>query len=417
VIGVIQPGILASVQDLGRVGYRSLGVGVSGAMDKLALRIANALVGNAENAAGIETTLGGFLCRFDIDCFFAVTGACSEIYLDEQPVPAWSVVSARAGQILNVASPRIGMRGYIAIAGGIDVPLVMGSRATDLKGNFGGYLGRPLRQGDRLELLSTVRAGNQVHEFGLSTENAGLELDEGVTPVRMIPAAEWNDYSDETQKVFLSTNWQIDQVSNRVGYRLVGPPLKNGNPTELLSHGILPGTIQLPPSGQPVVQMVDANTCGGYPKLGVVIEADLSKLGQVQLGEAVRFTLVTPNQALCALRAENALLSLVSALSTLAMGDCERSQVGNISFAETENVIVSAPARGILRWRNPNQRDVNSGLAEGDVVERGQLLCYLSVGISLLPIRSPVSGKIEKLIGNDQQRIAFGAPVVSLRMN
>jgi len=386
-------------------------------MDRLALRIANVLVGNAENAAGIETTLGGFLCRFDMGCLFAVTGACSEIRLDEQLVPAWCVVSARAGQVLEVASPRVGMRGYIAFAGGIDVPVVMGSRATDLKGNFGGNLGRPLRQGDRLELFSTGCSSNQAREFGVSIQNAGLELDEDVTPVRMIPAAEWNEYSDETQRMFLATNWIVDQVSNRVGYRLAGPSLKSGNLAELLSHGILPGTIQLPPSGQPVVQMSDANTCGGYPKLGVVIEADLSKLGQVQLGEAVCFTLVTPNQALCALRAERALVSLVSALSALATGDSERSQVVGTSCAETETQIVSAPANGILHWQNQNQYDVATMVAEGDVVKRGQLLCYLSVGILLLPIRSPASGKIEKLMGKDHEHIATGTPVVSLRMH
>lgn len=327
-IEIIQPGILATIQDLGREGFRSLGVGVSGAMDRLALRIGNTLLGNPENAAGIETTLGGLICRFGSDCPFAVTGAVSELYLDEKPVPSGSAVLARAGQMLEVMPPSIGMRSYVSFAGGIDVPVVMGSRSTDLKGGFGGHLGRPLRQGDQLHLLSTANSYDRLREFALPIRDAGIRLEDDVTEVRMIPAAEWDDYSLETQEQFLSTNWIIDQVSNRVGYRLIGPSLTHGTQKELLSHGILPGTVQLPPSGQPVVQMSDANTCGGYPKLGVVIQADLWRLGQAQLGKAVRFHRVTPGQALQAMQEEKALLSAVRDLAALAMRKGEQSGAG-----------------------------------------------------------------------------------------
>ena len=327
-IEIIHPGILATIQDLGREGFRSLGVGVSGAMDRLALRIGNTLLGNPEDAAGIETTLGGLICRFDADCPFAVTGAVSELYLDEKPVPGGSVVLARAGQVLEIMSPSIGMRSYVSFAGGIDVPAVMGSRSTDLKGGFGGHSGRPLRQGDRLDLLPAAFPRHRVREFGLSIRDAGMRLAEDVTEVRMIPAAEWEDCSPEAREQFLGTNWIIDQISNRVGYRLIGPSLAHGTPRELLSHGILPGTIQLPPSGQPVVQMSDANTCGGYPKLGVVIQSDLWKLGQAQLGKAVRFHRVTPEEAIQAMHEERALLAAVRGLAALALGKGETSGSG-----------------------------------------------------------------------------------------
>ena len=309
-IEIIQPGIFSSIQDLGRKGFRSIGVGQSGAMDAMALRIANILVANSEDAAGIETTLGGFELCFDADCRFAVTGADAEVALDDQVLSAWSPITARAGQVLRIGWPDSGMRNYIAFAGGIDVPVLMGSRATDLKGGFGGHEGRALRQGDRLNLL----AASQDHcglPFGIAarkTESAG---DSTVTTVRMIPAAEWNQYSPETQQSFLSAKWLLDPVSNRVGFRLNGPMLPSQTSRDLLSHGILPGTVQLPPSGQPVVQMMDANTCGGYPKLGVVIAADLGRLAQTRLGDAVHFVLVSQEDALQALRERENLLSAV----------------------------------------------------------------------------------------------------------
>ena len=310
-IEIIQPGIFSSVQDLGRRGFRSIGVGQSGAMDAMALRIANILVGNPDDAAGIETTLGGLELCFDADCRFAVTGADAEVTLDDQVLSVWSLATARAGQVLRIGWPDAGMRNYIAFAGGVDVPVLMGSRATDLKGGFGGHEGRALRQGDRLSLLAHASQDDSALPFGIAGRKTEPESDSPVTTVRMIPAAEWGQYSPETQQSFLSANWLLDPASNRVGFRLRGPMLTSQTPRELLSHGILPGTVQLPPSGQPAVQMMDANTCGGYPKLGVVIAADLGRLAQTRLGDAVRFVLVSQEDALQALRARENLISAI----------------------------------------------------------------------------------------------------------
>lgn len=302
-IEIISPGIMATVQDLGRPGWRNLGVGSSGAMDALALRIGNIMVGNAQKLAGIEFTLGGFQLRFQRDTQFALTGADVQATLDGEPVPAWWVRRARAGQVLSTQMAEHGIRSYLTVAGGIDVPKVMGSCATDLKGGFGGLEGRALQPGDLLPVSNAELLHIGAGGFGLDA--ARLELLPDPEPdIRFIPAREWGSHSSTLQERFLNSAWVLQPDSNRMGYRLSGPTMRREKPLELLSHGILPGTIQLPPDGQPVIQLNDANTCGGYPKLGVVIGPDLSVLAQVRLGASIHFRAVNRDEALkrCASR-------------------------------------------------------------------------------------------------------------------
>lgn len=296
-IEVLAPGIMSSVQDMGRTGARNLGVGVAGAMDADALRIGNLMVGNPENAPAIEVTLGGLSLRFEADTVFALTGADTGATLDGAVLPPWWVTTARTGQVLTLGMARVGMRAMVCIAGGIAVEPVMGSAATDVKGGFGGHEGRWLRAGDRLHTGTAVIPGRT--GFGLASSRLGLRPSEGDVDLRVLPAAEWSRHSPQVQAMFADSEWTLQSDSNRMGYRLSGPALLR-EPMELLSHGIVPGTIQLPPSGQPVIQMVDANTCGGYPKLGVVIGADMSRLGQVRLGGRMRFHMVDRATALAA---------------------------------------------------------------------------------------------------------------------
>ncbi|TKT76240.1 biotin-dependent carboxyltransferase family protein [Aquamicrobium sp. LC103] len=319
-IEIVHPGILASIQDLGRPGYRRIGVGLSGAMDELALKVANIMVGNPSSAAGIETTLGGFELRFTRDTSFAVTGADADVTLDGGAIPCWWAQDARAGQVLKARSPRLGMRTYVAFAGGIDVPEVMGSRSTDLKGGFGGFAGRALAAGDMLDLHEPADASRLKRGFGLSARKASLIpiVSEEATAVRMLPAAEWEVFPPLAREEFLDAHWKVLPDSNRIGYRLDGAALDTGNVKELLSHGILPGTVQVPPSGKPVVQLNDANTCGGYPKLGVVIAADLRKFAQLRLGGLVRFSLVTAGEAVEALKEQQRVLQQIATQCTLA---------------------------------------------------------------------------------------------------
>ncbi|MCK8787780.1 biotin-dependent carboxyltransferase family protein [Roseomonas sp. NAR14] len=300
-IEILSPGPLASVQDLGRHGCLALGVGRSGAMDPLALTLANRLVGNEAGIAGIEFTLGAFALRFHADAVFALTGADCRATLDGLALPPLWCMTARAGQVLKGGAARGGMRSYLAVAGGFRVAPVLGSASTDLKGGFGGWEGRALRPGDRLPLRAAGRAVPHC-DWGLAPESLAALCGPADAPIRVVAAAEYGLFDAAARRDLVEAEWTIQPDSNRVGYRLAGPALALTRRVELLSHGILPGTIQVPPSGQPVIQLSDANTCGGYPKIGAVIGADLWRLGQARLGSRLRFALVERAAAVAALR-------------------------------------------------------------------------------------------------------------------
>lgn len=289
---------LATVQDFGRFGSLRFGVGTAGAMDRMALAGANLMLGNAEAAAGIEVPLFPFVARFGADCSFALTGGGCGARLGGRALLPWSVHAAKAGEEL-VLSPRRshGARAYLALPGGINVPEVLGSRSTQLRGAFGGQCGRALQAGDRLAFSGEATAAG----FGLQPPAAVLPLDVDGTPaVRVLPAAEHLRFTAASRAAFWAGDWKVTAQSDRYGYRLSGRPLLFEAPVEMLSHGIVPGVIQVPPSGQPIIQVRDAQPSGGYPKIGTVIEADLWRLGQAPSGSRIRFIETDWNGALAA---------------------------------------------------------------------------------------------------------------------
>lgn len=301
-IELLSSAALATVQDQGRLGSLRHGVGTSGAMDRLALAAGNLLLGNDEGAAGVEIPVFPFQVRFTEDCAFALTGADCQARLDEQPLMPWWVAQARKGQVLSLGLPaaRSGSRAYLALAGGVDVPEVLGSRSTQLRGAFGGHEGRALRQGDVLRAVEPGEA--RPTGFGLVPPALALPLAvEGCPAMRVLPAAEYLRYGAASRAAFWSGEWKITAQSDRYGYRLAGEPLVADAPMEMRSHGIVPGVIQVPPGGQPIVQMRDAQPSGGYPKFGTVIEADLWRLGQAPIGSRVRFIETTYEDAVAAL--------------------------------------------------------------------------------------------------------------------
>jgi biotin-dependent carboxylase-like uncharacterized protein len=325
VIEIIQPGPIATVQDSGRFGHRNIGVGTAGAMDSRALDIGNILTGNTPDAAAVEFTLGGFAVRFLEDQVIALTGADVGAFLDGRPLPSWWVCRVRAGQELRAGPSAVGMRTLLCVAGGIDVPLVLGSRSTDLKGGFGGHDGRMLRAGDRLDVGEKPPSSIPERGFGLSAARLGLVNPTAAVPViRFVPAAEWTQLSTVSQVKFQSETWTLRPNSNRMGYRFDGQPVQFETQRELLSHGILPGTIQLPPDGLPAIQMNDANTCGGYPKLGVVIEADMPRLAQICLGSSIKFKAVDRETAIAKSKEKMKFLSLLSLKVKLASDYAQR---------------------------------------------------------------------------------------------
>ena len=304
-IEILSNGAPNLVQDLGRLKHLHIGVSRSGAMDSMALSIANALVGNEANAAAIEISLFPFRARFQIDTYFATTGGDSVVRLDAELLAPWWRRLARAGQTIIIERPKRGARAYLAFSGGLDVAQVMGSRSTDLKGRFGGHQGRGLLRGDILQLNSKSVASDKKPGLGIIPKELPTfwnELSSGRVVVRVLPAAEYAHFTDEAHKKFVQTGYEITPEANRVGYRLSGEALPLKASLELLSHGIVPGTIQVPPSGQPIIQLAEANTCGGYPKIATVIEADLWKLAQTPIGCKLHFQITDIDSALSALR-------------------------------------------------------------------------------------------------------------------
>ncbi|MDE1169393.1 MAG: biotin-dependent carboxyltransferase family protein [Pseudomonas sp.] len=315
-IEIISATALATVQDLGRNGSLGYGVGTSGAMDSLSLTLGNLLLGNEPGAAAIEIPLFPFEVRFIQDCAFAVTGAACGARLDGQVIPPNWVAQALAGQVLKLGYPSAGSRAYLCLAGGVDVPPVLGSRSTQLRGEFGGWQGRMLQQGDRLPAGRPGLASTS--DFGVSLVSRAMPLAvDGVPAMRVLPAAEYDCFSEDSQAAFWAGQWKITTQSNRYGYRLEGQPLLPKHPLEVRSHGIVPGVIQVPHGGQPIIQMRDAQPSGGYPKFGTVIEADLWRLGQAPIGSSVRFIQCSYEQALDALEANRTFIDATRRLLTL----------------------------------------------------------------------------------------------------
>ncbi len=302
-IELLRAGPLTTVQDLGRQAWRDRGISRCGALDDLALTQGNLLVGNPPDAAGLEFTLGPATLRFDADCCIALTGTDADALLDGDPLrPGWRQ-PVRAGQTLKLAAPRERMRSYLTVSGGIATAPVLGSRSTDLKAGFGGLDGHALRDGDRLPLLSP----DPCKPSGARpSRRIGLAPTDWDATVRALPGPEHDDFSAAARAAFWTADWQLTPQSNRMGYRFAGPELKRQRGAELASHGVLPGVVQVPPSGQPIVLLADAQTTGGYPKIAVVIRADLWKLAQLRLGATLRFLPCSVDEARDALRQRQA---------------------------------------------------------------------------------------------------------------
>lgn len=297
-ITVRQAGIQTTVQDLGRPGWQHVGVPVGGAMDQVAHRIANLLVGNPDDAAGLECTLGGVALQFMAPALVAFAGRDVTASLDGVAIPAWQPFRVEGGALLVVHT---GCRTCIAIAGGIDVPTVLDARGTSLRAGFGGFHGRALRRDDILPLGAPsslgkrmfsrlVTQGRMIADWGAGP---GLRPSYAMCPtVRIIEGPALRGLTDASRERVLHGSFRIAPESDRMGFRLQGHTLELTAPLEMLSAGVTIGTIQLPPGGTPIVLMADRQTTGGYPRLGEVIAYDLPLLAQLRPGDEVRFELV-----------------------------------------------------------------------------------------------------------------------------
>ncbi len=302
---VIEPGLFTTVQDRGRYGFQRFGVPVSGAMDQFALRAANLLVGNDENAAALEMTVIGPTLELKGDAAIAVTGADLTPMLDGSPLPRWEAVRAGAGSRLSFHGMADGMRGYLAISGGIDVPEVMGSRSTYVKGGFGGLNGSALSAGDVLDTLPASGPPRGMPP-GFAAPVYGEEHE-----LRVILGPQDGAFDDEAISALLGSTFTVSLDSDRMGYRLEGPQIAHRESPDIISEGNAPGAVQVSGDGVPTVLMADRGTTGGYTKIASVITADVGQLAQAVPGESVRFAAVGHEEAAAALEEQEAILAAI----------------------------------------------------------------------------------------------------------
>ena len=306
-IRIVTGGLQTTVQDLGRI--------VCGAMDRLALRIGNMLVGNDDGAAALEASFIGPAITFEQPALIALTGGDLEATINGTAVPAWHAISVPEGATLRCSHPKIGCRSYIAVAGGIDVPLVFGSRSTYLRAQFGGHEGRALRSGDALltgaPTPQSMRIADALRESGAAAVTARWSVSGSLRPrysddpvVRLIPGAHFELLDDESRDRLTAGTFYISPSSDRMGYRLASVTLSLREPVELLSEGVAFGTIQLPPGGEPIVLMADHQTTGGYPRVGVVASIVVPLVAQLKPGDRLRFHMISVDEAHRALLAQ-----------------------------------------------------------------------------------------------------------------
>ena len=299
-ITILRPALQTTVQDRGRRGARHLGVGQGGAVDQLALALGNALVGNPDQAAGVEMCLPPALMRFDADCVIALTGTDCAARLDGVTLPVAQPRQARAGMTLELSRPSSGARAYLCARGGIDVPALLGSRSTDLQTQSGGFGGRMIRRGDVLHVCA-IESSSPPATHALAAAAAlpaSLCWPPSETPIRVMPAPEFDEFAPASRAVLVESAWKVSAQSNRTGLRLEGPALTRVERHEMKSHAVFPGVIQVPDAGAPIVLMADAHTTGGYPRIATVIAADQWRLAQVPPGASLRFSLCTRVDAL-----------------------------------------------------------------------------------------------------------------------
>ena len=305
-IEVIKPGWFTTVQDLGRYGSQQYGMPVSGVMDRFAAVVGNRVVGNPDHAAVLECTLKGPELLFQRNTIIAITGADLSPAIDDNSIPLWERVSIQRGSRLRFGTQRSGSRAYVAIAGGINVPAILGSRSTHYSSATGGVHGRPLKAGDLLSAGKPAKSNTRFVKKRLPDQLRpcyGLSI-----TLRIVPGPQQDYFSEDALATLTGSSYTVAPQSDRMGYRLTGPKLVRAGSDQFISDGTAMGALQIPPDGQPILLMADRQTTGGYPKIGVVISADLPLAAQLMPGDAIRFSTCTIAEAQAILREHYALL-------------------------------------------------------------------------------------------------------------
>ena len=283
-IRIIQPGILTTIQDLGRYGFQQYGVPISGAMDSYSLKLANILVGNDINEACLEITMIGPSIEFNHNTAIAITGANITPKVNGNKVNMYETIYVKPGDILTFGELISGFRTYLSILGGFDVRVIMGSKSTYTRGNIGGYKGRKLAKEDiiKVNAVNKIVAKRKIPDY-LIPKYSQEET------IRVILGPEDASFTDDGIKTFLNSEFIVSDNFDRMGYKLNGPKIEHKSKADIISTGISIGTIQVPGNGQPIVMLSDKQTTGGYTRIANVITTDISKFGQMKSGDKIKF--------------------------------------------------------------------------------------------------------------------------------
>lgn len=288
---ILSPGPLTTVQDSGRFGALGKGFSPGGAMDMDAMTVANLLVGNAPGVGVLEMTMLGITARFDCETVIALTGADMSTRLNDEPIARYASIAVHPGDILSMKAAKNGVRAYLSVAGGFDLPLVMGSVSTNLKCALGGFQGRKLKTGDELPL-------NQSGAPFLPRQVPPPEDYPDCISLRVLLGPQDDAFTQKGIDTFLGCEYTVTDKADRMGIRLSGEIIESKNGVDILSDGIAAGSVQIPASGTPIIMMADRQTTGGYAKIATVISADLSRAAQARPGTRIRFVRVTEAEAI-----------------------------------------------------------------------------------------------------------------------
>jgi biotin-dependent carboxylase-like uncharacterized protein len=301
-IRIVESGASTTVQDLGRPGHLRYGIPPSGPMDRTAFLVANRLAGNADGAAALECTVLGPRFEAESPCAIAVTGADMPLTINGAQAPAWTTLALKPGDVVKLGAVRSGVRAYVAFSGGLDVPLVLGSRSTYLRGRLGGLDGRALRKDDRLALFpSALPARRRARAHVIGDFRSEPEI-------RVVLGPQDDRFTDEGIRTLLGSDYEMLPQSDRMGARLRGPRIAHRRGHDIISDGIALGSIQVPGDGQPIALLVDRQSTGGYTKVATVCSFDIGRLGQVKPGHRLRFRAVDLAEAQRTLRDHQAAL-------------------------------------------------------------------------------------------------------------
>lgn len=291
-IEIITPGLLTTVQDFGRVGVMKNGFTQNGAMDRYSMTVANRLCGNCDSAPVLEMTVLGVTARFTQDTVICVSGADFGAKINDKPIKRNKAYKINNGDILSMGAAKSGMRAYLAVAGGIVGEYVFGSASTNLRFAFGGHFGKKLQSGDVLSIGTGAFPLGEIDKWEIPESEYSKDAQ-----LRVVLGPQNEMFTDEDIRLFLSQKYEVTAQSDRMGIRLSGKPLKSKNVMDIISDGIVFGSVQVPNSGEPIILMADHQTTGGYAKIATVISVDLPRASQLSAGNTVRFKSVTVEEA------------------------------------------------------------------------------------------------------------------------